>query len=79
MLASLGAGIVSVVVVFGSAGAALFAGGFTAQATRRNWLGWVAGLLMFVLLSAAFSPTLEALKRVECKGADDYKACIDGD
>lgn len=47
--------------------------------TKKMWVAWVAGILAFVFVVLIFGPVREALKRVSCRGADDYQACIDGE
>lgn len=56
---------------------AAFLGIWIAGRTRRNWVGWLAGIAALVLLAIVLAPISEALKEVQCKGANNYQDCLD--
>ena len=65
-------------------GAALMIGpayiGFrVAERTERRAAGWAAGLACFAAAALLFGDSWLTLKEVSCRGADDVRACIDGE
>lgn len=75
---SLGAGllhsILSGIWLFGSIWVGVKAG-----ERRGQIVGWVVGIAVASASLMILIPSMDALKSVSCRNADDYQACVDGE
>jgi hypothetical protein len=51
----------------------------TAERTRRNWIGFVAGLAACAIFFLIFDGLHMTLRRAECRGQPYFEACVTGD
>lgn len=78
-LGSMGAGLLLIPLSLGALVAATGAGYYAERVSKKKWIGWIVGIVAFVLIALIFGPSILAIKRVSCHGASDYSACMDGD
>ena len=80
LLGGFGATVIEGIITFGSFAGAIAAGYYADRFTRKAWVGWGVGILVFVLMVAIFGPIYNIAKRMDCREfADDYQACTDDD
>lgn len=73
------AGFALLAIYFGMFALSAFAGVLIARRTRRQWVGWLAGLAAFAGLSFLSGSTTKAIERVSCVSSSNYGACVDHD
>lgn len=78
-LGSLGASLLIIPLVLLVVAAVGIAHHYAKEITGNKWLAAAIGILVFLLCSLMTAPSFEALTRISCRHADDYRACIDGD
>jgi len=66
-------------IAIGSFFGAIAAGAYAAKVTNRNYVGWVVGLLAYVLTVVVFGPAHQALRRESCHGEQDHRGCPNDD
>lgn len=77
-VANLGAGILASVLTLALGAGCLWIGMRAGERTGKTWVGWLAGLAAFVVLGLLFYPSIDALKKKSCSGADDFEECMEG-
>ena len=60
-------------------GIAIWAGIWVAERTKKNWQGWLIGLVVLAIMSLIFSSTYGAVERATCYHMPDFQACMDDD
>lgn len=54
-------------------------GAYAGEITKKKWVGWVVGVIVGIFMYLLFMPAYDALKRVSCRGSEDYHACMGDD
>jgi predicted permease len=78
-LSSFLAAILGMLLFLGVIIAAACGGVVVAGFTKRNWLGWIFGPVLFIGMVLVTAPIIGALKEIECRPADNPDDCVEGE
>jgi hypothetical protein len=58
--------------------AAIYAGMRAAHGSKRSWVGWAVGALVFLGMGAGMASIERQIRAADCRQATDFCDCVEG-